>query len=189
MALFNKVPPDPFHSHHHETELWVGLRAREQSLKRESEPQLPWGVLNGGLAVTFARCCSWWDEITQKWLDTASPHCPVRVWPDKESAHITCWPSDIVCVLVCVMVIHSRLTLCDCRPCSWPGSSVHGILQARMLRWVAMPICRGSSQPRDQTWVFWIADRFFTVWATRRALVDAPNCGKELEQRRPRHLV
>ena len=54
--------------------------------------------------------------------------------------------------------------------CSPPGSSVHGILQAWMLEWVAMPSSRGSSQPRDQTQVSHIAGGFFTIWATREAL-------------------
>ena len=56
--------------------------------------------------------------------------------------------------------------------CSPPGSSVHGILQARTLEWVAMPSSRGSSQPRNQTEVSRIAGRFFTVWATREALLE-----------------
>ena len=43
-----------------------------------------------------------------------------------------------------------------------PGSSVHGILQAKILEWVAMRSSRGSSQPRDQTQVSHIAGRFFT---------------------------
>ena len=43
-------------------------------------------------------------------------------------------------------------TLCDSVDCSPPGSSVHGILQARILEWVAMPSSRGSSRPGDQTW-------------------------------------
>ena len=43
------------------------------------------------------------------------------------------------------------LTLCVPMDCSWPGSSVHGILQARILEWVVMPSPRGSSQPMDQT--------------------------------------
>ena len=60
-------------------------------------------------------------------------------------------------------------TLWDSMDCSLPGSSVHGILQARTLEWVAIPVSRGSSQPRDQTWVSYTEDRFFTVWATRRA--------------------
>ena len=42
-------------------------------------------------------------------------------------------------------------TLCDCMDCTPPGSSVSGILQARILEWVAMPSSRGSSQPRDWT--------------------------------------
>ena len=51
--------------------------------------------------------------------------------------------------------------------CSPPGSSVHEILQARILEWVAIPFSRGSSWPRDQIWVSCIAGRFFTIWATR----------------------
>ena len=50
-------------------------------------------------------------------------------------------------------VVHSCPTLDDPMDCSPPGSSVHGILQARTLGWVAMPSSRGSSQPRDQTGV------------------------------------
>ena len=52
---------------------------------------------------------------------------------------------------------------CDPMDCSPPGSSVYGILQARILEWVAISFSRGSSQPRDQTLVSHIADRFFTV--------------------------
>ena len=55
-------------------------------------------------------------------------------------------------------------TLCD--PVD---HTVHGILQARILEWVAFPFSRGSSQPRDQTLVSNIASRFFTSWATREA--------------------
>ena len=53
--------------------------------------------------------------------------------------------------------------------CSLPGSSVRGISQARILEWVAISFSRGSSQPRDWTWVFFTAGRFFTFWATREA--------------------
>ena len=55
------------------------------------------------------------------------------------------------CFAVCAASLQPRLTLCDPMDCSPPGSSVHGILQARILEWVAMPSSRGSSQPRDQT--------------------------------------
>ena len=51
--------------------------------------------------------------------------------------------------------------------CSPPGSSVQRISQGRILEWVAIPFSRGCSQPRDQTWVSYITDRFFILWATR----------------------
>ena len=60
-------------------------------------------------------------------------------------------------------------TVCDPMDCSPPGSSVHGILQAKILEWVAIPFSRGSSQPKDQAHVSYIADGFFTIWATSEA--------------------
>ena len=48
--------------------------------------------------------------------------------------------------------------------------TVHGILQARILKWVAVPFSKGSPQPRDQTQVSHIAGGFFTSWAIREAL-------------------
>ena len=69
--------------------------------------------------------------------------------------------------IVVVLVAQSCPTLCNTVDCSPPGSSAHGILQARILEWVAISSSRGSSQPRGWTWVSCIAGRFFTVWATR----------------------
>ena len=79
------------------------------------------------------------------------------------------WFSYITkCVRMCVR--HSGcLTLWDPMDCSLPGSSVHGILQTRILEWVAILFSRGSSRPRDWTWVSHIAGRLFTTWATRGA--------------------
>ena len=62
-----------------------------------------------------------------------------------------------------LLVAQSCLTLCDPKDCNPPGSSVHVILQARILEWVVMPFSRGSSQPRDQTQVSCIAGGFFTI--------------------------
>ena len=67
-------------------------------------------------------------------------------------------------------VAQSCPTLCDPVDCSPPGSSVHGILQARILEWVAISYSRGSSQPRDWTQVSCIAGRRFNLWGTREAL-------------------
>ena len=69
-----------------------------------------------------------------------------------------------------MLILQLCPTLCDPLDCSPLGSSVHGILQARILEWVAISFSRGSSQPRDQTLVSWIAGRFFTIWTTREAL-------------------
>ena len=68
-------------------------------------------------------------------------------------------------------VAQSCPTLCDPVDCSSPGSSVHGILQARMLEWVAISFSRGSSQPRDRTQVSRIAGRHFNFWATRDFII------------------
>ena len=65
------------------------------------------------------------------------------------------------------LVTQTCSTLCNPMDCSLPGSSVHGILQARIVEWVAISFSRGSCQPRDQTLVSCIADRFFTGWANR----------------------
>ena len=54
-------------------------------------------------------------------------------------------------------------TLCDTVDCSPPGSSVHRILQARILEWVAISFSRGSSRPRDRTQVSCIAGRCFNL--------------------------
>ena len=67
----------------------------------------------------------------------------------------------------------SCLTLCDPT-----DHTVHGILQARILEWVAFPFSRGSSQPRDQTQVSRIAGGFFTSWVIR----EACNKGSEISQ-------
>ena len=61
------------------------------------------------------------------------------------------------------LVTQSFPALCNPMECSPPGSSVHGILQARILEWVTMPSSRGSSQPRDQAHVSHVAGGFFAV--------------------------
>ena len=60
-------------------------------------------------------------------------------------------------------VTQSCQTLCDPMDCSLPDSSVHGILEARILEWVAISFSRGSSRPRDRTWVSHIAGRRFNL--------------------------
>ena len=62
----------------------------------------------------------------------------------------------------------SCLTVCNSMDCSLPSSSVHRILQARILEWVTIPFSRGSSQPRDRTWVSCIAGGSFRSEALRK---------------------
>ena len=83
------------------------------------------------------------------------------------------WETDIYTLLYikwkwncsCLAVSDS----CDPMDCNPPGSSVHGILQARILEGVAIPFSRGSSWSRDQTQVCHSTGRFFTIWATGEA--------------------
>ena len=73
---------------------------------------------------------------------------------------------EIVCLLLgCLLRFSKCPTLCDPTDCSPRGSSVHGILQAGILEWVAVFFSRGSSQPRDWTCISCIAGKFFTDWA------------------------
>ena len=88
---------------------------------------------------------------------------------EKHKATIETIRKVINFLFLCVLVTQSCPTLCDPMGCSPPGSSVHGILQVWILEWVAVPLSRGSSPPRDRTQVSCIAGRFFTIWATNEA--------------------
>ena len=73
---------------------------------------------------------------------------------------------QILCPWVHAKLLQSCPTLCDPMDCTPPGSSVHRMLQVRILEWVAMPSSRGSSWPKDQTCISFnscIAGRFFTT--------------------------
>ena len=72
-----------------------------------------------------------------------------------------------------VLVTQSCQTLCNAVDCSPLGSSVHGILQERILEGVAIPFFRGSSWPRDRTWVSTITGSFLTIWTIRGSLAAA----------------
>ena len=81
------------------------------------------------------------------------------------------WSNFVVVVLVSYLC----LTLCNSMDCSLLDSSVHEILQSRILEWITIPFSRGYSQPWDWTWVSRIAVRFFTVWPFREYLYKGPN--------------
>ena len=91
-------------------------------------------------------------------------------WPDSEIYQYVALTKILWCMCMCACsVAESCLTLCNLMDCSLPGSSVHGISQARILEWVTMPSSRGSSWPRDKTLVSCIAGGFFITNATWEA--------------------
>ena len=91
-----------------------------------------------------------WESFGQQW-DQTSPSWSKSVlnirWKD------WCWS-----LTLWVLMDYSSL-----------GSSAHGILQVRILEWIAIPFSKGSSQSMDWIWVSCIAGRFFTFWTTRKA--------------------
>ena len=108
------------------------------------------------------------EFILLVWAGTPIFSCP---W---SQVFLVLWPSDsgwdkphqLPCpqafgMYMYMLVTHLCPTLCDPMDCGPPGSSVHGVLQARILEWVAISLFRGSSQPRDRTRVSYIAGRFF----------------------------
>ena len=66
-------------------------------------------------------------------------------------------------LILLAKLLQSCLPLCDPMDCNPPGSSIHGIVQARILEWLAISFSRGSSQPRNQTQVSHTGSGFFTI--------------------------
>ena len=82
----------------------------------------------------------------------------------REGLLCTCRVSGaVIGALFCCLVVQSCPALCNPMDCSPPGSSVHGLTQARILEWVVRPSSRGSSQSRDRTQVSYTAGRFFPI--------------------------
>ena len=75
-----------------------------------------------------------------------------------------------MCESIEVLVVQSCPTLCNPMESSHQASPSMEFSRPRILVWVAIPFSRGSSQPRDQTWISCIEGRFSTIWATREAL-------------------
>ena len=97
-------------------------------------------------SATFLLGLPWWGEWGLQ--DSPISWSPLSFKKLSPVLSLQRWPShsEDACVLSCFSHVP---TLCDLMDCSPPGSSVHGISQARILKWVAIPFSRGSSQPRD----------------------------------------
>ena len=88
----------------------------------------------------------------------------------------------MLCVCLCAQ---SRLTLCDPMDCSQPGSSVRGNFQARILEWVSISYSKGTTQPRDWTWVSYVpstAGVFFTPEPSGKLKILWENLNKHVGQ-------
>ena len=88
------------------------------------------------------------------WINKTVP-CSASRWHISEEGVPHKGKNILTCV--CAKSLQSCLTLCDPMDCSPPGSSVHGILQARILEWVVKPSSRGSSRPRDRISISYIS--------------------------------
>ena len=111
-----------------------------------------------------------WTRHESKALPS-NPRAYISHATKQQGSHCFLW------MIVCLRTqsLQSCPTLCNTVDCSPPGSSVHWILQARILEWVAMPSYRGSSPPRNRTQVSClscITGRYFTYWATWEAPVN-----------------
>ena len=125
-------------------DLWCGSKRKQYSL-----------------SVTWQNFLArmWKQRWIWKWFSKGNPHMDIR------SCRMVCGLIYIhsyqtlfaLAKNVCVLVAQLCPTFCDPMDCSQPYSSAHGILQARILEWVAIPFSRECSWPRDQTWVSRIA--------------------------------
>ena len=130
--------------------------------------------------------------LSLKWFPRASPSPSGLYWPayhlgcirphvlKKKKKKICQTAVSISSVCVCVLVAQSCRILCNPMDCSQPGSSIHGILQARILEWVAICFSRRYSWPRDGTRVSHAVGIFFTICATGASVGDWLNKLKHL---------
>ena len=139
----------------------IGASASESALPMNIQGWFPLGLtglislLSKGLSRVFSSTTVWkyqfWEA--QPFLWEAQPF----LWPN---SHIHTWLLEkpvVLCKKVKMLVAQSCPTLCIPMDCSLPGSSIQGILPARILEWVAIPFSRGSSWPRNWTGVSCIA--------------------------------
>ena len=107
-------------------------------------------------------------SATRETATMRNTHTTAREWPSLTVTRENCpqqrptEPKINQLIHIC-SVAHSCLTLFGPMNCSLPGSSVHGILQASLLEWVAFPSFREAFQPRDQIQVSHTAGRFFII--------------------------
>ena len=119
---------------------------------------------SSGYGILQARILKWAscpppEDLPDPWIEPAFLTCPVlagRFFATGTIWETHTYQSESKVTQLCP-------TVCDPMNYRLPRSSIHGIFQARVLEWVAISFSRGSSQPRDQTWVFCKVGRRFTI--------------------------
>ena len=143
-------------------------------LTQESNPCLTSSALAGGFFTTSTT----WEALIVFWVKLYSPKMEAETLTSssgksdhvREIQSLQIWLVKMRLYLIRVRwgeVAQLCPTLCDPVDCNLLGFSVHGILQARILEWIAISFARGSSRPRDRTQVSRIGGRRFNLWATR----------------------
>ena len=159
------------------------MRVKVKSLSRVWLFSTPWtAAYQAPPSMGFSRQ-EYWSGVPLPSPDafTSVPYNPLLLPPLSKALSVqenlwfygslwTSWSKSPVCLRHSSSseVTHLCPTLCDPVDCSLPGFSVHRILQARILEWVAISFSRGSSWPRDRTWLSCTAGRCFNLWATRK---------------------
>ena len=128
--------------------------------------------INSIFSLSLLTCVM--DQVAAEWVHLLGTNVSVHYYGTLFPTCISFWWLLNVSLLLC-LIAQSSPTLCDPMHCSPPGFSVHGILQARILEWVAMPSSRGSSQWRIEPRSPLLQEFFFTVWATKEAHLSSTN--------------
>ena len=151
--------------HMHEVDAWVFSCVR--LFKAPMDHNLQGSSLHGIIpAIIHMHIPTFWDSIPIKvireyWVEfpVLSSRSLLAIYFIYSSMYMSIPISSLhLCIWICMLYAEfSPVRLCDPVDCVPPGSSVHGILQARVLKWVAMPSSRGSSQPRDRICVSYVS--------------------------------
>ena len=146
---------------------WVAIPFSSESSQPRDQTQV--SHIAGGFFSTQVNKTIQWQVFLRKLLKLIFSFC-VIVTERMGLNFILINYLYTICVYMCLDA-QSSLTLCDPMDCSLPGFFIHGILQARILEWAAILFSRRSYGPRNWTQLSYIAGRFFTIWATREALL------------------
>ena len=141
-------------------------------MDREAKRAVIHGVTKSRTRLSYWTILNWADVFC--WRNKYNTRKPKFVEPyykpDSELSVLYNFPHYFLPKVKRSEVTQLCPTLRDPVDANLPGSTVHGIFQARTLEWAAISFSKGSSQPRDRNWISCIADRprGFTVWATRK---------------------